>query len=120
VTDKNIIHEKAYWDTFYDTWGLDVPSQFCVQAVTDISRGTAIVEFGSGNGRDSQYMASQGYVMTAMDLSESAIALCNEKMAAKNIHHAFFTRGDVSLESDVVGEMAKRPVVGHSGCGGCP
>jgi len=105
VTDKNIIHEKSYWDSFYNSWGLDVPSQFCVQAVTDISRDTTIVEFGSGNGRDAQFMASQGYVVTAMDLSDSAIALCNEKMASRNIQHAFFIHGDVSLELDIVGAL---------------
>jgi tellurite methyltransferase len=105
VTNKDIIHEKSYWDEFYKNWGLDVPSQFCVQAVTDIERDVPIVEFGSGNGRDSQFMASQGYLVTAMDLSASAIQSCKDKMASRNIQHAFFMLGDVSVEADVVAAL---------------
>ena len=101
MTSKDIIHEKEYWDTFYKTWGIEVPSQFCVQTLTDLGREYVLVEFGSGNGRDSQFMASQGYVVTAMDLSDSAIDNCNQLMTDRNIQHAFFTKGDVSSEDDV-------------------
>jgi tellurite methyltransferase len=101
VSNKNIIHEKAYWDSFYKNWGIEVPSQFCVQMITEVDRETSIVEFGSGNGRDSQFAASQGYIVTAMDLSDSAIESCNERMAARNIKHAFFMKGDVSIDDDI-------------------
>lgn len=105
MSDKNIIHEQTYWDDFYRNWGLEVPSQFCVQTVTDLERGTSIVEFGSGNGRDSQYFASQGFITTAMDLSASAIATCNEKMVSRDIHHAFFRQGDVSQDEDIAATL---------------
>jgi hypothetical protein len=105
VSSKNIIHEKAYWDTFYKNWGIEVPSQFCVQVITDVSSESVLVEFGSGNGRDSQFMASQGYIVTAMDLSESAIETCSQRMDEHNIQHAFFTRGDVSSEQDVAAAL---------------
>ncbi|MEH6588617.1 MAG: class I SAM-dependent methyltransferase [Halioglobus sp.] len=105
MSDKNIIHEQTYWDAFYQTWGLEVPTQFCVQTVTDLERGASIVEFGSGNGRDSQYFASQGFITTAMDLSASAIAACKEKMASRDIHHAFFRQGDVSLDEDIAATL---------------
>lgn len=105
MSDKNIIHEKTYWDNFYQTWGLEVPTQFCVQAVTDLERGSSIVEFGSGNGRDSQYFASQGFITTAMDLSASAVASCKEKMQSRDIHHAFFHQGDVSQDQDIAATL---------------
>lgn len=106
MTEKNIIHEKAYWDSFYDTWGLDVPSQFCVQVLTDIDRTSPVVEFGSGNGRDSHYMASQGCIITAMDLSSAAIEKCRDRAAEKKIKHAFFFQGDVANEADIVSALS--------------
>jgi hypothetical protein len=78
---KNVAKEQGYWNSFYAKWSIDVPSQFCVLAATEISKDMPIVEFGCGNSRDSIYLSKQGFRVHASDLSEEAIAKNREKVA---------------------------------------
>ena len=43
VTSKDVTSEKDYWNSFYSKWTIDVPSQFCVLAATEINKETPIV-----------------------------------------------------------------------------
>jgi len=94
--EKNTFLEKAYWDNFYKTCDIDVPSQFCVTMATDQHNRKTIVEFGMGNGRDALYLASQGHIVIAADISESAVEFCDQTMIRRGVSHAAFIVGDIS------------------------
>lgn len=70
---KDVTQEKSYWASFYSKFTLAIPSQFCVLTATEVKSDQPIVEFGCGNGRDSIYLASQGFIVHACDLSKEAI-----------------------------------------------
>ena len=93
--------EQDYWNDFYSRSFIDVPSQFCVSITTDVPKKKTIVEFGSGAGRDSLYLASIGYVAVAMDLSVEAVEKCNNAMQKQGVEHAVFLCGDMSSSDDV-------------------
>lgn len=98
---KNKVVEQDYWNKFYEKCVIDVPSQFCVSMATNISNRKTIVEFGSGSGRDSLYLASIGHVVVAMDLSVEAVEKCNMLMKSQGVHHSDFLNGDMSNASNV-------------------
>ena len=93
--------EQDYWNDFYSKCFIDVPSQFCVSITSDFHKKKTIVEFGSGTGRDSLYLASIGYIAVAMDLSVEAVEKCNNAMQKRGIEHAVFLCGDMSSSDDV-------------------
>ena len=93
--------EQDYWNDFYSKNFIDVPSQFCVSITSDLPKKKTIVEFGSGAGRDSLYLASIGYVAVAMDLSVEAVEKCNNAMQKQGVEHAVFLCGDMSSSDDV-------------------
>lgn len=93
--------EQDYWNDFYSKSFIDVPSQFCVSITSDVDKKKTIVEFGSGAGRDSLYLASIGYVAVAMDLSVEAVEKCNNAMQKQGVEHAVFLCGDMSSSDDV-------------------
>lgn len=113
MSDKNIALEKDYWNNFYSKWVIDVPSQFCVQMLTEIDPTHTVVEFGSGNGRDSHYIAHQGYMVVAMDLSAEAVEKSSLAMEQRDIEHAVFRVGDVSVDGDIADAIATARVKGH-------
>jgi tellurite methyltransferase len=81
-TTKKIVSSKAaYWDAFYsERKGCSkvprYPSQFAAFAVNEMGGTTAIIEFGCGNGRDSEFFAHYGLNVLAIDASQEAIELC--------------------------------------------
>ena len=93
--------EQDYWNDFYSKSFIDVPSQFCVSITSDVHKKKTIVEFGSGAGRDSLYLASIGYITVAMDLSVEAVEKCNNAMQKQGVEHAVFLCGDMSSSDDV-------------------
>lgn len=86
--------KSAYWDSFYSgrkggTKAPRYPSQFAAFAVNEMGDAAAIIEFGCGNGRDSEFFASYGLNVLAMDASKEAIQLCqssSENRNAKYVH----------------------------------
>lgn len=101
MTRTNIETNRKYWDSFYTTNHKHTPSQFCVCVLTEIPQDAVIVELGSGNGRDSHYFASQGFVTVAMDLSVQAIKSCENLAESRMIKHSTFIQGDITDEKSV-------------------
>lgn len=93
--------EKSYWDEFYKSSTIEIPSQFCVSMATDNHNKKTVVEFGMGNGRDSLYLAALGHIIISVDISESAVISCDNTMQSKNISHATFLCGDISQKEIV-------------------
>lgn len=82
---KDVGKEKKYWDEFYSSVSnVPVsPSQFCVFVSTAVDKGTPIVEFGCGNGRDSFFFALQGFPVFASDVSTGAIGIDQRKTGSE-------------------------------------
>ena len=105
-TTKKICKESNYWNNFYAKWDIGIPSQFCVLVATEADKSRPVVEFGCGNGRDSIYLARQGFQVFAGDLSEEAVNHNTQKEAGgeedkKNTNHADFSVCDVANAKDV-------------------
>lgn len=101
MKNKDVRHESDYWNDFYRNWTLDIPSQFCVLAATEIDRDHVVVEFGCGNGRDSLYLAEHNFQVVAMDLSQEAIKKDKLIASEKKGKALTFLQGDVACEEDV-------------------
>eukprot|EP00529_Nitzschia_sp_RCC80_P032708 CAMPEP_0113471824 /NCGR_PEP_ID=MMETSP0014_2-20120614/17182_1 /TAXON_ID=2857 /ORGANISM="Nitzschia sp." /LENGTH=236 /DNA_ID=CAMNT_0000364481 /DNA_START=185 /DNA_END=895 /DNA_ORIENTATION=- /assembly_acc=CAM_ASM_000159 len=99
-TNKDVATEKEYWQAFYTKVSTipAVPSQFCVLVATEVDGSTPIVEFGCGNGRDSEYFSSRGMQVFGSDLCKDAIAKNNEE---KSTHGAQFFVCDCTDKDDV-------------------
>ena len=101
MANKNIELNKKYWDSFYQHNHKHTPSQFCVCVLTEINPDATIIEFGSGNGRDSHYFASQGHITIAMDLSFEAIKCCKDVANSRNINHLTFFQNDITNRESI-------------------
>lgn len=101
MTVKKRSLERQYWDNFYANWVINIPSQFGVFVATELEKRSVVIEFGSGNGRDSLYFASLGHMVVAMDISKEAIHKCNKAMTDQGFEHAEFIVGDIADRNDV-------------------
>lgn len=70
-----------YWNAFYADGGVarrPVPSQFAAFVAGELDGPTRILEFGSGSGRDSLFLAAHGHNVTGVDGSKAAVEACAE------------------------------------------
>ncbi len=83
VADKG---RTLHWDGYYATSKqIFEASDFAVSCADQMKNQLNILEVGCGNGRDSVYFSSLGHNVTAIDPSDSAIGLCIEKHADRQI-----------------------------------
>jgi len=109
--DKDVTIEKDYWSKIYTQVEVPaVPSQFCVLVSTEVPKLTPIVEFGCGNGRDSEYFSTQGFPVFGSDLCKEAISKNQDK--AKN--GAEFSVCDCTNQTDVKELIEKARKVSES------
>lgn len=88
---QNPVDNRAYWNRYYKNKICSTePSPFARYVSTLVEAGHSLVELGCGNGRDALYFAGIGLKVTALDLSEEAIAELNRR----NIPNARFQCGD--------------------------
>lgn len=64
-----------HWNEFYKNDFVHKPSSFAKYCANHFAEPQRIIDAGCGNGRDSHYFASRGHKVTAVDLSEQAIAI---------------------------------------------
>ncbi len=84
---------NAHWTWFYRSGNISSqPSSFAVDVAARIALPSAIVEIGCGNGRDAVYFASLGHKVCAIDMSSTAIAVCQRQHADTGI---LFVRGSL-------------------------
>lgn len=79
-----------YWNGFYsrqDTSLPQLPSQFSVFSAGEFIGVDAVVEFGCGNGRDSEFFALNGFQVLAFDASSEAIALCQQRTKSAEVQY---------------------------------
>ena len=98
AVEKLVTREADYWDSFYEyNFSVSIPSQFCCLVALEVPKSRPFVEFGCGNGRDSKYMASQGWRVYSGDSSTKAI----ENLQKGAPSNATFSACDVSKLEDV-------------------
>ena len=69
-----------HWKKYYaNDIAPSVNSSFSEYAILQMKRGQHILEVGCGNGRDAVFFASSGIKVDAIDRSQDAISLCNDK-----------------------------------------
>ncbi|TWC21736.1 methyltransferase family protein [Pseudomonas sp. SJZ085] len=79
-----------YWNGFYsrqDKTVPQLPSQFSVFSAGEFIGVDAVVEFGCGNGRDSEFFALNGFKVLAFDASSEAIALCRQRTKSPEVQY---------------------------------
>ena len=54
---------------------------------TDITAGAAAIVIGCGLGDDAEYLAAQGYRVTAFDISQSAIDACKRRFSQSSVDY---------------------------------
>ena len=86
MTDKNREQRKTYWKEFYKQRHSLVPSQFCALVASEIDTSSTVVDWGSGNGRDTLFLAAQGHMMIAMDLSTEAVKVGEHEARLRGLH----------------------------------
>lgn len=83
---------SAHWDEFYagrksGKHAPRYPSQFAAFAVNELVGINTLIEFGCGNGRDSEFFGSYGLDVLAMDASAAAIEACQHGRASPHIEY---------------------------------
>ena len=91
---------ERYWEEFYrgrgDAWS-GKPNSLLVGEVSHLTAGTAL-DLGSGEGGDAIWLASQGWQVTGVDVSASALARAGDHAAAAGVSEAIeWERHDLAL-----------------------
>jgi ubiquinone/menaquinone biosynthesis C-methylase UbiE len=76
--------EGAHWE--------EGPSKNMQKFTKYLKKGDKILDIGCGSGRDSIFLAKQGFEVWGIDISKEAIKKAKEKFRAKNLH---FLVGDI-------------------------
>lgn len=102
MANRNREQRKTYWREFYQRRHSLIPSQFCALVASEIDFPTTVVDWGSGNGRDSLFFAAQGHMTIAMDLSVEAIQIGGEEASLRGLDDkVLFLQGDLSSYPDI-------------------
>lgn len=82
--------ESNYWDSFYSsrkTHAPAYPSQFAAFVINEFDDIDGVMEFGCGNGRDSEFFAAHGFPLLGVDASKEAIELCQVRSVNANARY---------------------------------
>ena len=102
MTNGSHGQRKSYWREFYKHRHSLVPSQFCALVAAEIDAHATIVDWGSGNGRDTLFFAAQGHTTIAMDLSAEAVKISDHEARSRGLQdRVLFLQGDLSSHADV-------------------
>jgi hypothetical protein len=96
---NDLENKGLHWDSFYSSDKLAppvVPSQFAAFAASEFAGYGALVEFGCGNGRDSEFFGSLGLNVLATDASFQAIEACQSKSRHSNVTYRCLQAGDAA------------------------
>jgi bifunctional enzyme CysN/CysC len=88
-----------HWEHYYSRATLvETPSDYARLTAEQLSRQSAIVEVGCGNGRDARFFSSLGHSVLALDPSHAAIEKCRRNPAGIEFFEG--TLPDVSTHRD--------------------
>ena len=93
-------NQKKYWDSFYNKFFVNEPSNFCKYIIKKkiCKKKNRILEVGCGNGRDTFFFLKKNFQILSLDKSHKAILLNQKK-----INDIFFCKDISNLsKADVV------------------
>src|SRR4030042_5345792 len=81
-------------------WENPIPTEDLVEFIRewDIPRGSKVIEFGCGEGRDSIFLAKSGFTVTAIDVSPSAIQRAKERAEEEGVNVDFLVNDVTALK----------------------
>lgn len=88
--------DQQYWDDLYgsrEQLFSGNPNGVLVTEITDLKPGQAL-DVGCGEGADARWLAERGWLVTAVDISQTAI---DRAAAAESKGHIAWTRADLGL-----------------------
>lgn len=98
MSDDN--YSKYYWREYYKSAEIpEIPSQFAVFTLGELSGTDIFIDVGCGTGRDSFFFARQGYPTIGVDRSETAISRCLETRDTNKLGHLHFECASVNSPS---------------------
>lgn len=77
---------SRYWNSYYRRQNApELPSQFALFVANEVMTGElpvpgGVIDIGCGNGRDTLFFARLGFAVGALDRSQAAVALCNQRL----------------------------------------
>lgn len=82
----NKMSAGEYWDDmFKSAWGFKTqPNQLLVDAIKGVKPGAAL-DLATGQGRNSVFLATQGWKTTGLDVSKEGLRLAREQAADKKV-----------------------------------
>ncbi|WP_076606350.1 methyltransferase domain-containing protein [Cystobacter fuscus] len=78
--EKTSAEGERYWEVGYGNPNVSTmggPSSEVIEVAAALQPGANVLDLGCGEGRNSLYLATQGFKVTAVDLSKNAIAKLN-------------------------------------------
>lgn len=92
--DPNQPQDQAFWDRMWShrPAGRREPNVFLVESVADLAPGTAL-DVGCGEGADAIWLATRGWKVTAVDISNVAL---DRGRAADTEHQVAWVRADIA------------------------
>ena len=84
------MQEKKDWDKRYDDkdmpWDTGMPEIVLINLISQWPKGIKrVLEIGCGTGTNAVWMAEQGLEVTAMDISDKALALAEKRCAEHEV-----------------------------------
>ncbi len=73
---------KSFWDTKYKSRKMVSPLDFTKKSLQYLKRNQSLLDIGCGDGRDADFFAQNGLIVTAIDFSVEAI----EQVKKLNLH----------------------------------
>ncbi|WP_438308267.1 class I SAM-dependent methyltransferase [Pseudomonas guariconensis] len=92
----SLTEKSNYWDSFYSSRKKGAPaypSQFAAFVINELGDVDGIIEFGCGNGRDTEFFAAHGFELLALDASVEAIELCRSRSEHASVHYVHSLAG---------------------------
>ena len=68
MSDVSVEKNELYWNEFYRSNFVKIPSQFCALVSTNIEPKSTVVELGCGNGRDSHFFSNANFFIFLISL----------------------------------------------------
>jgi len=84
------MRDLNHWNHRYDTddlpWDTGQPDTYLIRLVSDWPRFSGnVLEIGCGTGTNSIWLARQGFTVTGLDISSSAIAIARERAREEDV-----------------------------------
>ena len=92
-----MLEDRLKWDQRYHSETYPSAPSAIVAKYAPLARGKRALDIAAGNGRNSLFLADQGFVVDAIDISEAGLALFSGKHPDVNCICADFDHFDIPV-----------------------